>query len=301
MSSASRFTKKSRILIVGCGDIGMRVAKHLMLKQGKAFQIFALTSKKQRFAELRAAGMKPILGDLDQVDSLWRIASIASTVIHLAPPQNSGSHDQRTRNLIQILSQAPHSLRKLVYISTTGVYGDHQGGWVNETTPVQPLSDRAKRRVDAEQSVRLFGATQGVSISILRVPGIYAADRLPLERIRSQTPAVLASEDSYSNHIHADDLARLVCASMYFGKPQRVINACDGGDLKMGDYFDLVADNFKLQRVPRLPRKEVKELVNPMLWSFMNESRRISNQRLDELKTPLHYPSVLDFFKKIQR
>ena len=96
-------------------------------------------------------------------------------------------------------------------------------------------------------------------------------------------------------------MARLVCAAVYHGKPQRVINACDGGETKMGDYFDEVADAFGLDRPPRLPGTELEKIVSPMLWSFMRESRRVTNQRLSELKTPLRYPSVAEFLKTISK
>ena len=288
---------KSRILIIGCGDIGLRVAKQLV----KNYRVYALTSQKTRFQELRAVGAIPILGDLDKPDSLWRLGGLAQTVIHLAPPQNVGHRDCRTRNLLRILSQGSGVVRRFIYISTTGVYGDHRGGRVVESTPVRPQSERAKRRFDAEQVLRLWAPAHGVSLSILRVPGIYALNRLPIERIQARTPALLASEDAYSNHIQSDDLARLICATVYHGKPQRVVNVCDGGESKMGDYFDEVADAFGLERPPRLPAAELEKIVSPMLWSFMRESRRVSNGRLKELKTPLRYPSVADFLKTISK
>jgi len=288
---------KPRILIIGCGDIGLRVAKQLI----RHYKVFALTSQASRFAELRAVGATPLLGDLDEPNSLWRLSAIAETVIHLAPPQNRGRLDQRTRNLTRILSQRPNQVRRLIYVSTTGVYGNHSGAHVRETTPVQPESERAWRRVDAERVLRLWAPSHGVSLTILRVPGIYAMDRLPLERIEAKTPALVPEEDAYSNHIHSEDLARLVCAAVYHGKPQRVINACDGGETKMGDYFDQVADAFALARPPRLPAQELQSLVSPMLWSFMRESRRVMNPRLSELKTVLRYPSVAAFLKTISK
>ena len=250
---------------------------------------------------MREAGATPILGNLDHPESLWRLAGLAQTVIHLAPPQNQGNRDYRTRNLLRILAQGSSVVRRLIYISTTGVYGDHRGAKVSEVTPVNPQSERAQRRVDAEKMLRLWGPAHGVVITILRVPGIYAANRLPLERLQSQTPALLPEEDAYSNHIHSDDLARLVCAAVYHGKPQRVINACDGNETKMGDYFDEVADAFGLARAPRMPAAQLQEIVSPMLWSFMRESRRVTNTRLSELKTPLRYPSVADFLKTISK
>ena len=288
---------KPSILIIGCGDIGLRVAKQM----SRSHRVFALTSQQNRFQELRAVGAIPVLGNLDHPESLWRLSGLAQTVIHLAPPQNGGNRDCRTRNLLRILAQGSNAVRRLIYISTTGVYGDHRGGKVSEATPVNPQSERAQRRVDAERILRLWAPAHGVTLTILRVPGIYAADRLPIERLQAQTPALLPEEDAYSNHIHSDDLARLVCAAVYHGKPQRIINACDGGETKMGDYFDEVADAFGLERPARLPGGELQKIVSPMLWSFMRESRRVTNQRLPELKTPLRYPSVGHFLKTISK
>ena len=288
---------KPRILIIGCGDIGLRVAKQLC----RNYRVFALTSQQSRFSELRGLGITPILGDLDKPETLWRLSGLAETVIHLAPPQNIGHRDSRTRNLTRILAQGPASLSRLIYVSTTGVYGDHKGGRVSEITPVNPQSERAKRRLDAERVLRLWGPAHGVAVTILRVPGIYAANRLPVERLQARTPALISDEDAYSNHIQSDDLARLVCAAVYHGKPQRVINACDGGETKMGDYFDEVADAFGLERPARIPAAELQKIVSPMLWSFMRESRRVTNTRLPELKTPLRYPSVAVFLKTISK
>jgi nucleoside-diphosphate-sugar epimerase len=288
---------KPRILIIGCGDIGLRVAKQLC----RNYRVFALTSQQSRFSELRELGITPILGDLDKPENLWRLSGLAETVIHLAPPQNIGQRDSRTRNLTRILSQGPASVSRFIYVSTTGVYGDHKGARVSEITPVNPQSERAKRRVDAERVLRLWGPAHGVAVTILRVPGIYAANRLPVDRLQTRTPALLPDEDAYSNHIQSDDLARLVCAAVYHGKPQRIINACDGGETKMGDYFDEVADAFGLERPARMPAAELQKIVSPMLWSFMRESRRVTNTRLPELKTPLRYPSVAAFLKTISK
>ena len=288
---------KPRILIVGCGDIGLRVAKQLC----RNYRVFALTSQQSRFSELRGLGITPILGDIDQPETLWRLSGLAETVIHLAPPQNIGHRDSRTRNLTRILAQGPASVSRLIYVSTTGVYGDHKGGRVSEITPVNPQSERAKRRVDAERVLRLWGPANGVAVTILRVPGIYAANRLPVDRLQTRTPALIPDEDAYSNHIQSDDLARLVCAAVYHGKPQRIINTCDGSETKMGDYFDEVADAFGLERPARMPAAELQKIVSPMLWSFMRESRRVTNTRLPELKTPLRYPSVAVFLKTISK
>jgi nucleoside-diphosphate-sugar epimerase len=149
------------------------------------------------------------------------------------------------------------------------------------------------RRLDAENRIRHWSGRNGVNANILRAPGIYAENRLPLERLRAGSPAIIAAEDSYTNHIHADDLARIVVAALRHGKPNRIYNASDDSDLMMGDYFDAVAAKFLLPRPTRLPRDEVRRAVSPSLWSFMNESRRLSNKRIrHELKVELRYPTV---------
>lgn len=289
--------QRPRVLIVGCGDIGMRVLQQLTRFQ--AYRVFALTSQSARFAEIRAMGAIPMLGNLDQIDTLWRLRGLAHTVVHLAPPQHTGATDLRTQNLLRILSQGAVTVRRLVYVSTTGVYGDCGGGDAIETTTANPQSERAKRRWNAEWQLRQWALMHHVRLSILRVPGIYDANRLPIERLQAGTPALLPEVDAYSNHIQADDLARIICAAIYHGKSQRLVNACDGAQTKMGDYFDQVADAFGLARPPRLPADQVEQLVSPMLWSFMRESRRVGNDRLQELKVQLRYPSTKAFLSEL--
>lgn len=287
-----RFKYKPRILIVGCGDVGLRLIP--LLRQ--RFKIYALTSSPERLEELRARGICPIYGNLDEPESLTRIPAIAPEIIvHLAPPQNMGAEDLRARHLLAALGPASRSLQRFVYISTTGVYGDHQGAWVTETSPLKTLSDRAMRRVSAEQQVRAWAVSHQVRAHILRVPGIYAFERLPIERLQKGTPALRAEEDVYTSHIHADDLARLIWVHLYRGKNQRVVNACDNQSMPMADYFDQVADVFELPRPPRVTRTELTQQVSPMMLSFMSESRRLKNQRLQELRFHLQYPTVSDF------
>lgn len=281
------------ILIVGCGDIAMRIAPLLRNR----YQLFGLIRNASHKVQLRAVGITPILADLDKRAPLVKIAGLADIVLHLAPPPSNTGGDPRTQNLLAALSRG-YLPQRLVYISTSGVYGDCGGAVVNETRQLNSQSVRARRRVDAEQRIRTWAKHNGVHASILRVPGIYSQERLPLERIRSATPAINAEEDSCTNHIFADDLARVVVAAMRYAKPNRCYHASDDSDLKMGDYFDEVADVFHLPRPPRLPRDEVKQSVSPVLWSFMNESRRLSNKRMkQELKIKLQYPQVSDALK----
>jgi nucleoside-diphosphate-sugar epimerase len=271
---------RPRLLIVGCGDVGLRIVARVHAR----YRILALTSSPARVQALRAAGVVPIHGNLDDRASLRRLRGLAPWLIHLAPPPNSGRTDPRTRRLLAAVSGG---VRKLVYISTTGVYGDHGGAVIDETARLQPANERAIRRIDAETAMRAAGAC------MLRLPGIYAHDRLPLERLRAGTPALRDEDDVYTNHIHADDLARISLAALFRGKAGRVYNAVDDSQLKMGEYFDLVADRFGLARPPRLPREQLKAAVSPMMYSFMTESRRLRNARLKrELGLRLRWPVV---------
>ena len=285
---------KPRLLIIGCGDVGMRLLPLL----NRRFRVFALTHDASRCAALRAAGAVPVIADLDHRRSLIRLARLAPNIVHLAPPPAHGEFDTRTRNLISMLPDAAN----LVYVSTTGVYGDCAGARFDETRPVAPQTDRARRRVDAERVLRAWATISGSCLAILRVPGIYAADRLPVERLQQRKPALRADEDVHTNHIHADDLARIIAAALFRARPNRIYHAVDESNLKMGDYFDQVADALSLPRPPRLPRTELAASLSPAMLSFMGESRQLLNQRLkSELGVRLHYPRVQDTLATIRQ
>ena len=280
-----------RLLIIGCGDVAMRMVP---LVRGR-YTLYALTRDRERIPTLRAEGLKPVWGDLDRAETLAAIAGLAHDVVHFAPPPRAGLHDTRTTHLIAALAKGKSLPQHLVYISTSGVYGDCAGAVVAETRPLNPQTARATRRVDAERRLREWGARAGVRVTIVRAPGIYAADRLPLARLTRGTPALNRDEDPYVNHVHADDLARIVVAALRRGYANRSYNAVDDQPQRMGDYFDLVADRFGLPRPPRIAREEAQRVLTPQLYSFMNESRRLSNTRLkNELRVVLRYPSVHD-------
>jgi len=287
---ASRFQRPS-LLIVGCGDVGMRVVK---LLRGR-WRLLALTRHAEQAAAIRAAGALPLVGDLDAPRTLGRLGGLADAVLHLAPPPAQGSTDPRTAHLLQALARKGR-VRRIVYASTTGVYGDCGGERVAETRATRPATDRARRRVDAEARVRWHGRLHGVSVSILRIPGIYAGDRAgghPRERLARGTPVLAAADDVYTNHIHADDLARACVAALLRGLPQRVVHVSDDTELRMGDYFDLAAGLCGLPRPPRITRAEALERLPPTLLSFMGESRRLTNERLKkELRVVLRHPTV---------
>ncbi len=352
---ATRILRRPRVLIVGCGDVGLRCARQLLARAAPP-RVIALTTRAERAGQLRACGLTPIIGDLDAPRSLRRLAGLAPIVLHLAPPPSRGADDPRTQALIaalgtrvrraaarpstsdiglgrrvagrstsgglaathagakprmaagavsthigRIVTEAPLTTEarprvRLVYASTTGVYGDCAGALIDETRPVKPTNARAKRRTAAEQRLRQANARGTMAASIVRIPGIYARERLPLARIEQAKPALVADDDVYTNHIHADDLAAIMLRTAGRGRIGRVVHASDDTVLKMGDYFDRVADAFGLPRVPRITRETAERTLDPMVLSFMRESRRLSNTRLKrELRVTLRYPSVDGF------
>ena len=292
--------RRQRVLIVGCGDVGLRTAGELGAPHSQRVRLMALTSSPDRVRLLRACGITPLQGNLDDPASIQRLAGIAHRVIHLAPPptDRAGASERDPRSLVLVralrLRTPPLAL---VYGSTTGVYGDCGGQRVDETRAVNPHTPRAQRRVDAENLMRFLGRS-GVRVSVLRIPGIYAPDReggTPRERLLKGTPVLAAKDDVYTNHIHANDLARACAAALWRGKPQRVVNVTDDTDLKMGDYFDLAASLFGLPKPPRLPRDQASSALPLMLLSFMSESRRLDNTRMkQELRLKLRFPHVRD-------
>jgi nucleoside-diphosphate-sugar epimerase len=285
--------KRPSLLIVGCGDVGLRVVKLLRSR----WRLIALTSTPERVPALRAAGALPLIGNLDTPATLARLAGLADAVLHLAPPPNLGETDPRTRNLLHALGRQGR-VRRIVYASTSGVYGDCDGALIDETRALNPASARALRRVDAERGLRWYGRAFGARVTLLRIPGIYALDREggdPRVRVARGTPVLVAADDVYTNHIHADDLARACVAALSRGAPQRALNVCDETELKMGDYFDLVAELHGWEPPPRITRAEAAVQMSPMQLSFMNESRRLSNQRMRrELRLRLRYPTVVE-------
>lgn len=287
----SRHTHLQKLLIIGGGDVARRTA-HVL--RGR-FRLYVLLRDTAQAAFWRAQGARVILADLDQPESLKRIAGLADIVLHFAPPPDRGTRDTRTRHLITALRQGKSLPQRLIYISTSGIYGDCGGARIDETRPPAPATARARRRVDAERLLRQFGRLSSVSVSILRAPGIYAADRLPIERLQRGVAALSPEDDVFTNHIHADDLALLVCAALRRGRSNRCYNASDDSALRMGEYFDLVADSFDLPRPPRISRDDAQKTLSPVQLSFMSESRRLDNRRIRrELRAQLRYPQVAD-------
>lgn len=264
-----------RLLMIGYGDIARRAAPLLAPR----FTIVPL-SREHGF-------------DLDVPGTLQLPA--ADAIVHCAPPPAHGDADPRTGNLLGALAAAGALPRRMVYISTSGVYGDCADARIDESRPLNPQSARARRRVDAEQQLGHWCVACDVTLIILRAPGIYAADRLPLERVRARTPVLRAEDDVFTSHIHADDLAASVARALDEDAPAGIYNAADDTELRMGDWLDLVADHAHLPRPPRVRRSEIAALVPAELLSFLRESRRLDNRRLKTvLGVRLRYPTVYE-------
>lgn len=277
-----------RVLLIGCGDVALRTAQ---LLRGRA-RMTGLTRRREDAPKLRAHGVVPIVGDLDDVRTLARIGTAPFAVLHFAPPPGEGRDDPRTQKLIAALSNAGSIPQRFVYISTSGVYGDCAGARIAESRPRRASTGRARRRIAAEDRLRVWAARHRVALSVLRVPGIYAETRLPLDRIRHGTPVLRVEDDVYTNHIHADDLARAAVAALFRGKANRAYNVTDDAELKMGAWFDAIADAYRLPRPPRIAWEEAEARIAPLMLSFMSESRRLSNARMKrELRLRLRYPT----------
>jgi nucleoside-diphosphate-sugar epimerase len=296
------------VLIVGFGDVGSRVAAQLKSKVG--YRVHALIRKGSSFAPLAEKPIRALRGDLDRREALTRLLRAHphgfDWIFHFAPPPSKGRIDTRTANLLAALDATASTHRagilactrrtRLVYISTTGVYGDCEGRWIDENDPLRARTARAKRRVGAESRLIAWGRLQrqrGVRVSILRAPGIVSSLRPPVLRVERQTPVLVESDDVYVNHIHADDLAFAAIAAARYARAGRIFNAVCDEPVLMGDYFDRVARAAQLPVPPRVTRERAGTLLSAVSLSFMGESRRIGNARIKrELRLRWHYADV---------
>lgn len=279
---------QNSILIIGCGDIGQRVARqHIQ----RGHHVIALARSPIREQHLRAQDINVISGDLDKPSSLHALPASGALVYYFAPPPGEGEADPRMTNFLAALqAQRP---AKFIYLSTSGVYGDCKGAWVTEDTPANPHTLRAKARLAAEKALTLWSAQHSVPSVILRVGGIYGASRFPIERVRQALPVVNAEECPFTNRIHEDDLATVCLAAAERGKAGEIYNVSDGSSSTLTDYYNALADHFGLPRPPQISLAEAQRVLSPGILSYLNESRRMDNRKmLDELSVTLRYPTL---------
>lgn len=275
-------------LILGCGYTGRRIAD---LMEGSDDRIAPIVRTAESAGALEKYGRQPIIVDLDQ--RLQNGLPLAgSRVFYLAPPPDSGVADTRVSNFLHAC-ESQGQPERILYFSTTGVYGDCGGDWVDESRPVNPGSDRARRRLDAEEQFRHWSRSGGGDLVIFRVAGIYGPGRLPLERLRRKLPLLQEDEAPFSNRIHVDDLASAAIAAMDRAAPGSLFNASDGHPSTMNDYFNRLADLSGLPRPPVVSRTEAAEVMSPGMLSYMQESRRLSVRALtQELGFEFRYPTL---------
>ncbi|MCG7965947.1 MAG: SDR family oxidoreductase [Candidatus Thiodiazotropha taylori] len=276
------------VTIIGCGDIGTRLA---LAYQQSALEVAGWVASDGSVERLKQQGIRALQMDLDRT-SLQSPSLAGESLFYFAPPPASGVEDSRVRRLIALLDQTDVP-QKVVYLSTSGVYGDCQGEWVDETRQPHPTVDRAKRRLDAEQQWQRYCRQRGVPLVILRVAGIYGPGKLPIERLRKGLPMVAETDAPITNHIHSLDLVEIAAAVMERGQDGAIFNVCDGRPESMTRYFDRVADYLELPRAPQITMQEARQQLSPGMLSYLAESRRLSNRKLlEELGVELRYPEL---------
>jgi len=277
-------------MILGCGYVGRRLAEAY---RARGVSLLCLVRSEESRAGLVEAGFDALQMDLD-LPPFPGLSTASADLFYLAPPPGEGVRDTRLRALLEQLDQgvAP---RRIVYIGTTGVYGDCAGGWVDESSPVAAEAHRAVRRLDAEQALAEWAERGLGEFVILRVPGIYGPGRLPLERIRKGLPLLRPEDAPYTNRIHVDDLVQACMLAMERGVPAEVYNVADGHPSPMADYFCRIADLAGLPRPPLVGLAEAQRALTPGMLSYQRESRRIRNRKLvEELGVVLRYPSLAE-------
>jgi len=287
------------IVIIGCGDIGLRVAK-IWKNLGKA--IFGVVKSENSLEQLRQQHIHAISADLSMPDTLSKLTAqlTQNTLIYyFAPPPIKGTQDTSMTNFLTHFT--PDSLpAHLIYISTSGVYGHQQGELVDEKTPTNPQADRAKRRYHAEEQLRQWSENTSVPITILRVGGIYGATRLPLKRIKDQIPMLHEHLAPLTNRIHEDDLAQICVAAAQEKAYGEIYNVSDGTNSNMTEYFNTIADAFDLPRPPLVDWEEAKKTISQGMLSYLKESRRMDNTKMiNGLNVKLIYPSLQDSLRHI--
>jgi nucleoside-diphosphate-sugar epimerase len=275
------------VLIIGCGDIGLRVAR---LCQPGA--VSGVVRSRDSLARLQASSVVPRLVDLDGPITAADLGAGGARLFYFAPPPPRGDSDPRVAAVCAALTGEERP-RKVVYISTTAVYGDCGGRWIDETAPLKPGTARGRRRLAAEQQWLRWGEVQRVPVVLLRVPGIYGPGRVPVERLKNGLPVLSESDSPFTNRIHADDLAEVCLAAMQRGRGGEAYNVADGKPTTMTDYFNRTADALGLARPPVVDRRTAERVLSSSMLSFLGESKRIRNRKmLDELGVELRYPDL---------
>lgn len=279
------------VIIVGCGYVGSRVA---LRHKACGDEVLAIVRSEGGVERMRAMGVRATVWDLDSAPLVGGPNCQGSWLYYFVPPPGKGEADPRVRALAGHFNRSGHP-HKVVYLSTTGVYGDCGGQWIDENQPLAPNAARSRRRVDAESCWRAWREESQGKLAILRVGGIYGPGRLPLRRLKEGLPLLNEAELPFTNRIHVDDLVEVCVAAMDSNSDEAVYNVSDGHPSTMGDYFDRIADLAGLPRPPRISRDEAATALSAGMMDYMNESRRLSNHKLRQgLGIGLRYPILAE-------
>lgn len=279
----------NHVLIVGCGDIGRRVAR---LWREEGVPVFALARSRESAGRMLGLGITPVRGDLDMPSSLSGLPTKGSLLYYLAPPPDGGDTDPRMQTFLARIPSGEDP-EKIVYMSTTGVYGDLGGGVATEETPPSPATARGKRRLDAEIALLAWGGERNVPSVILRVAGIYGPGRLPVAKVREGAPVLAENDSPFSNRIHSEDLARICVAAGRRGKGGAVYNVSDGRPGTIAQYYNAVADLFGIRRPPAVTMAEARRAMSGAMLSYLGESKQVDNRKmLEELGVELLHPTL---------
>jgi len=282
------------INIIGCGYIGKKIAG-LLIDRDIPCHCFVKSETSK--ATCSKMGLPVVRFNLDKEGlslSKSQLKNFAkSTLAYLAAPQRNGLTDVRMANFISILESVNAVPDKIVLISTTGVYGDCKGEWIDESRQARPQADRAFRRLSAETQLTEYCEKNYIHLIVFRVPGIYASDKLPIKRITSGEPIVEAADSGYTNRIHAEDLSALCVEALLEKVESGIYNCCDGRPSTMNDYFTKVADALALRRPEEISLSKAKQTLSEGMLSYLAESKRISNKKLlSHFKTRFKYPNL---------
>jgi nucleoside-diphosphate-sugar epimerase len=261
-------------LIAGCGYVGTRLARRLV----ERVPVLALVRSEAAEAALAREGIPVVLADLDGA-ATFPVPDDLAAVAYLAPPAGQGGEDGRFRRFLAALGGARPGV--LLYLSTTGVYGDTGGAAVDEATPPAPVDERARQRLHAEGQARRWCEARGARCAILRVAAIYGPHRLPLDRLRRGEPILGAEDSAPGNRIQVDDLVA-ACLAALERPVSGVFNVTDGHPDSMGIFTTRVAALAGLPHPREVTWAEAQGVMSPGLLSFLRESRRVLSHRLQE-------------------
>ncbi|WP_047994641.1 SDR family oxidoreductase [Puniceibacterium sp. IMCC21224] len=266
------------LLSLGHGYTARALARRL-LPQG--WRILGTTRTPDAADALAAMGIEPVLWDQTALEAAL---SQATHVLVSAGPDERG--DPSLRMLTEQITQRARDLYWVGYLSTTGVYGDHHGAWVDETTPLTPTTERGIKRVEAEAE---WGAITGLPLHVFRLAGIYGPGRGPFAKVRAGTARRIIKPGQVFSRIHVDDIAQALELSIISPNPGAVYNLCDDDPAPPQDVIAFAAELLNMPTPPEIHFDKAD--LSPMARSFYAESKRVANDRAKaELGLELLYP-----------